>query len=261
MSNKKDNQVKYKAPALEKGLDILEFLALHSTPQSQAEIAIGLEKSPNELYRMLASLESRGYIHRDLISSKYSLTLKLYYLSHNHSLVDKLRTAALQPMRDASLIIKQPCHLSVIYDNKVLVIAYSKSPTPIAVMIGEGNLYALSPTASGKILLAFSNSEERDYALDYDPEFKNLNQKEKEKYLQELKSIYSKGYCEMPSSYAQGVVNFSIPIGNTPRGVLASLTVSKLVTLKPEDKVTDQEIIEQMKICKQKIEANLGINL
>ena len=43
----------YSAPALDKGLDILELLALSSRSLTQAEIADHLNKSVNEIYRML----------------------------------------------------------------------------------------------------------------------------------------------------------------------------------------------------------------
>ena len=74
-----EKESKYQAPALDKGLDILEYLASQSVPLSQTDIATGIDKSPNEIYRMLMSLEGRGYIIRDEISGKYRLSLKLFY--------------------------------------------------------------------------------------------------------------------------------------------------------------------------------------
>ena len=43
----------YSAPALEKGLDIIELLSKSSIGFSQAEIAKELKRSVNEIYRML----------------------------------------------------------------------------------------------------------------------------------------------------------------------------------------------------------------
>ncbi|NGM64524.1 IclR family transcriptional regulator [Sphingobacterium sp. SGR-19] len=250
---------KYKAPALEKGLAIIEYLALQPTAQSQSEIAIGLDKSPNEIYRMLASLESRGYIQRDTISSKYSLTLKLYYLSHRHSLVEKLRSAALQPMRQTSAIIQQPCHLSVLFNDKVLVVAYSKSPRPIAVMIEEGNLYNMMTTASGKTLLSFLEDNNREQILHQDSSYQKLSKTQKRDFQKELININKQGYTEMPSSYAQGIIDFSVPIGDTTSGITACLTVSKLLTLEDENQPSHEEIIQKLLACKKEIEGNLGL--
>ena len=53
---------KYSAPALSKGLDILELLATQPAGLKKTEIAAELGRTVNELYRMLAVLESRGFV-------------------------------------------------------------------------------------------------------------------------------------------------------------------------------------------------------
>jgi uncharacterized membrane protein len=58
----KDEPRKYTAPALEKGLDILELLSRAETGLSQSEIARDLGRSVSEIFRMLVVLEERGYI-------------------------------------------------------------------------------------------------------------------------------------------------------------------------------------------------------
>src|SRR5690606_11047392 len=254
-----NNADKYKAPALEKGLAIIEYLALQPTAQSQSEIAIGLGKSPNEIYRMLASLEAKGYIHRDPISSKYALTLKLYYLSHRHSFVEKLRSAAAQPMRQTAAAIQQPCHLAVLFNDKVLVVAYSKSPRPIAVMIEEGNLYDIVSTASGKTLLSFLDESSKEEILGRDRGYRKLSKTQKKDFQNELTHIRQQGYAEMPSSYAQGIIDFSVPIGHTASGITACLTVSKLLTLEDEDQPAHDFIIQTLLSCKKEVENNLGL--
>ena len=55
----------YSAPALEKGLDILELLSNSAEGLSQAEIAGKLNKSVNEIYRMITTLRNREYVDFD----------------------------------------------------------------------------------------------------------------------------------------------------------------------------------------------------
>ena len=54
----------YGAPALEKGLDILELLAGMTRGVTQSEIAQLLGRSLQEVYRVVMVLERRGYIQR-----------------------------------------------------------------------------------------------------------------------------------------------------------------------------------------------------
>lgn len=57
-----DSERKYRAPALEKGLDILELLARNSSPMTTSQMACALGRSVSELFRMVLALEYRGYI-------------------------------------------------------------------------------------------------------------------------------------------------------------------------------------------------------
>ena len=75
---------KYRAPALDKGLDILEFLAASSVGLTQAEIAKGLGRGPNEIYRMLDTLVRRNYVTRTPDGDKYMLSLRLLVIANMH---------------------------------------------------------------------------------------------------------------------------------------------------------------------------------
>jgi len=55
----------YAAPALEKGLDILELLAEVGEPLSTREIAERLARSKSEIFRMVFVLQQRGYLARE----------------------------------------------------------------------------------------------------------------------------------------------------------------------------------------------------
>lgn len=56
------NRKVYSAPALEKGLDLLELLANEADGLNISEITRRLNKSVGELFRMLVVLEQRGYV-------------------------------------------------------------------------------------------------------------------------------------------------------------------------------------------------------
>ena len=117
----------YHVPALDKGLDILECLAAHQSPLTQAQLARALEKKASELFRMFICLERRGYIQRDPLSGAYSLTLRLFELGHTHSPYQGLLQAAARPMSSLAEEVGESCHLSVIHRGKLLVLAQEES--------------------------------------------------------------------------------------------------------------------------------------
>ena len=67
---------KYRAPALEKGLDVLELLSAHGQPLTPSQMSATLGRSVSELFRMIQVLEFRGYIEQS--SDGYRLTNRLF---------------------------------------------------------------------------------------------------------------------------------------------------------------------------------------
>src|SRR6478752_905346 len=67
----------YPAPALEKGLEIIELLAAAAQPLSTRAIADNLGRSKGEIFRMLCVLMDRGYIDRDPVSEELTLSRRL----------------------------------------------------------------------------------------------------------------------------------------------------------------------------------------
>ncbi|MFX3701694.1 helix-turn-helix domain-containing protein, partial [Streptococcus suis] len=54
-------KTEYRAPALEKGLDILELLAQQDEPLTKKQIAESLDRSINEIFRMLSVLVEKQF--------------------------------------------------------------------------------------------------------------------------------------------------------------------------------------------------------
>jgi DNA-binding IclR family transcriptional regulator len=72
---------RYSAPALEKGLDILELLAADPAALTRTEIAHRLRRTIGEVFRMLVCLDERGYICKVGTDERYQLTLKFFELA------------------------------------------------------------------------------------------------------------------------------------------------------------------------------------
>jgi len=102
---------RYSAPALDKGLDILEHLAAERMPLSQLEVAQGLGRTSSEIYRMLMCLAERGFVIRETQSGKFRLTLRLYELGHKQNPTMLLQGAARLPMESLAEEAGQACHL------------------------------------------------------------------------------------------------------------------------------------------------------
>ncbi|WP_282166662.1 IclR family transcriptional regulator [Shewanella japonica] len=219
---------KYSVPALDKGFDILEFLAEQQTPLLQSEIAKGIGRKPNDIYRVLVNLEARGYLHRDESSGRYQLSLKIYNLSRGISPIDKVRQAALPLMEDLAVTTGQACHLSMLYQSQAMVIVQAKSHSPVSINITEGAMFSTVSSTAGKVLLANSNPDVALMILKRDTLYLTMNQKQKMALSAQLEEVKQQGFLFTHTSHIEGIAEYCALIGEPEGQVIAALTFSVL---------------------------------
>ncbi len=208
--NDSDELARYRAPALDKGLDILELLAGEEEGLSQAEIAKALGRTPNEHYRMLERLVRRGYVSRNA-SDRYELTLKLFGLAHFHRPIRRLVSQATPLMRALAARTMQSNHLAVYDRAGVNVIAQMDAPGYWGLAIRVGARVDLFNTGSGHVLLAFRSAESRAMMI-AEQEGASDEQASPEDLEERLAQIRQRGYEVMPSLQTAGVYNLSAPV-------------------------------------------------
>lgn len=220
----KSERGRYRAPALEKGLDILELLADRPEGLSQSEIARGLNRTVGEIFRMLNCLVERGYLSIQRPSDRYILTLKLFELAHRHTPIDRLLGNAGPLLRELASQVHQSCHLALIESGHGVVVAQTDSPGHIGFAVRVGSVIALSSTASGRVLLAFQNPEDRARILS---RASSADQESggKSAFVRELEAIRSRGYEEMDSTRIRGVRDVSAPVFDHRGSAVAAMTV------------------------------------
>lgn len=146
----------YTAPALDKGLDILELLAETSGALSQSEIAEATGRSIGQIFRVLSTLERRGYVFRDKQSGLYTLAMKLFELAHRHPPLRGLVSVAQPIMQVLAEQARQSCNLAVLDGSEVRVVAQVESPADFGFRVRVGAAFDLATTATGAVLSATS---------------------------------------------------------------------------------------------------------
>lgn len=217
---------KYKAPALEKGLDILELLAATSEPMTTSQMAAKLGRSVSELFRMVLALEFRGYIApasdgRD----GYTLSNKLFTLGIARAPTKTLLEIALPVMGALSRDIGQSCHLAVASGDQIVVIGRIENPGDLGFAVRIGYRRPLIKSASGKILYAFQADDLQEQMR---PSLGAESAAEVEEFIFSAAQAKADGYVRKPSDFIDGVTDLSVPIMGY-RGALAALTVPHVV--------------------------------
>ena len=216
---------KYSAPALEKGLSILEAVVAAGEPLKTEEVAQAVGRSRNEIYRMLQVLESHDYIVRDERLEGYVPTNKLFRLGMRAAPVVDLLSAALPQMRRLADSAGQSVQLVVPSGSEIVFIARVDSPKVFGFGVNLGYHRPLVLSASGRLLYAFqtrptqSQWDRRLRASAPSPaEFKS--------FLADAERVRKAGWLVRRSVTVEGVTDIAAPIfGPNADDCIANLLV------------------------------------
>jgi DNA-binding IclR family transcriptional regulator len=154
---------KTSAPALEKGLELLEVLAAEAVGLTQKQLAVRVGRSVSEIFRMLGVLQQRGYIHRNDKTGEYALTLRLFHLAMQHPPTRRLQQSALPVLEALAASTGLGCHLSMISGRQFLIIAQADPPYPMGWTVKLGAAFPFSiEYVSARVLAAFQDGARRD---------------------------------------------------------------------------------------------------
>ena len=224
-----ERRLKYVVPALEKGLDIIEYLADQAVPLTQSQLARALDRQPGELFRMLACLEGRGFIYRDATSGGYALTLKLFQLARIHSPYETLVSTARPFMRALADEVRESCHLTVLRNDEVLVLAQEESPNPFRLSVEVGSTHDALRTNSGRLLLAALSDDALDGLLGRQPEWSAMSAAARKKKTEQIAAVRRDGYAASISERFLGSADLGVLVGSPRAPLNAALTIATLI--------------------------------
>jgi DNA-binding IclR family transcriptional regulator len=209
-----DQTRRYSAPALEKGIDVIELLAGAPAPMGLSAVAAALRRSKSEMFRVLRVLEARGYIERVATTDRYRLTNKLFVTGLRQPPVAELLDVAYPQMRALAATIRQSCHLSVRSGDRMVTVARIEGPGEVSFMLRIGYGVAIALSASGRVYLALLPEDERRAWL---------QRLHREGLARRLALIRRRGYELAPSPVVVGVTDASFPLFAADGSVVACL--------------------------------------
>lgn len=154
----------YRAPALEKGIAILELLADAARPVPIADLAATLRRSRAEIYRMLVVLEFLEYIHRTE-DGAYDLSGKMFDVASRHAPRRSVVAAARPFMEDLAERTQQSCHLMVNSGEHMVCVAREESPAAIGFSVQVGFRPPILESTSGRVYFAFQDPARQELLI------------------------------------------------------------------------------------------------
>ncbi|PZN93309.1 MAG: transcriptional regulator [Alphaproteobacteria bacterium] len=218
-----ETSAKYSAPALDKGLDILELLAESSRPLTMGQIAERLSRSKGEIFRMLVALERRRYIMRDEASDGFLIGNRLFEMAMKAPPTRNLIQTAMPHISAVAHVLDQSCHLAVLSDTQIVVIARVEAPGELGFAVRLGYRRRVDHSTSGRVLAAFASSADRQRLIsklaDAHPDFDAAD------FGARIERVVTQGHEHGPSRTVRGVTDISAPIIGETGWAVAALTV------------------------------------
>ncbi|HWW26359.1 MAG TPA: helix-turn-helix domain-containing protein [Caulobacter sp.] len=213
---------KYTAPALEKGLDILDLLASHGQAMTLSQISVALEKSVGEIFRMIHVLEFKGFIETAEGAEGYELTNRLFRLGMARAPVKTLLEAALPQMRELAARVEQSCHLAQASREQIVVVARIENPGYYGYSVRTGHRRDIVEATSGMVLYAFQpppvQARWREVIFD------GVSETDQAAFLANAERVVRLGYWRAESDLVPNVTDVSAPI-ITGGAAVAALTM------------------------------------
>lgn len=222
--------------AVERALDILLCFSGMETELGLSEISkrLGLHKST--VHRLLASLESKGFIRRHPSTEKYRLGWSVLELVSNLYQSDDVSSLVLPVMTRLRDLLGETISLYILSGHERIRIQAVESNQPVRRVANIGKRLPLFVGASGKVLLAFSDLPIQE--LFDDPTFpSDLDRTE---FLRALQQTREQGYAVSIEEREPGAAAVAAPVFSRGGEILAALSVSG-----PSDRFT-AESVERM---------------
>ena len=225
-----------------KALRVLEIVAASPQPVTLSYVAdsLGIDKSTT--YRMLNTLAEAGYVIRDEVSKRYSLSYKVVYLSRNLLADNEVSRLSRQILEELTAATQETVHLNILDDHQTILIQKVKGTQLVAVDFQIGDRSQLHCTSIGKALLAFQDVRFIEEVIAAGlPQMASNTFTNPETFRKELYRIRSQGYALDDHEFSDNMRCIAAPIfehgGQVRMGISISgpdtrFTLDKLEELK-----------------------------
>jgi len=244
--------------SVERALDILLAFTEDAPQLSLPEICNKLKLPKSTVYRLITTLQGRGFMEHNEFSGKYQPGSKLLKLSNVLIKNFNLRENALPIMME----LRDACGETInLYAKKNLdrvCIEQVEGSHLVRRFAVIGDILPLYCGASGKVLLAYQTEVEIEKVIK-ETQLKPWTSKTitvSEDIKQELVKIRNQGYAYSNSEREEGVASVAAPIKNYTGMVTAAICISG-----PDSRFTKENVEQYTSLvigAAEKISRNLG---
>ncbi len=242
-------------------LDVMEQFFGEVDELGVTELSKRLKLHKNNVFRLLATLEARGYIEQNKATENYRLGIKCLHLGRRY--IEHM--GLVRQARPILAEVARKCRESVyvaVYRREGVVPLEAIDPEDRAVRITSpvGQTLPLHCTAAGKAHLAFDTDEQLRSSM---PETLARHTArtivDRAELFAYLEAVARNGYSTDIGEYLDEVASVAVPIRDYTRSVVGSLAVAGPVYRIPDQRITS-EIAPLILEAGRELSRRLGFN-
>ncbi len=226
---RKNDKTEYAVPAVDRMLDIAEFLLEHPAPTGITEVARALKIPTNSAFRILKKLADRRYAEVDPVTGGYQLGSGFFRLGMRLSARYDLRIKARKHLEWLCQRTGETVQLHAQNNGSVIVMDVVNPAVEFFMQIVVGSRLDYHCNAFGKCILAFLGEEEIRKILPPRLPSRTKNTiTSLSKLLDELVLIRKTGIGYDREEYTQGIYCVGAPIFDVNGRIIAGMGITGL---------------------------------
>lgn len=216
----------YTVSSLDKALTILEMLANHPG-SGVSEIAQRTESTKSQAFRLLYTLEQRGYVRKDGNSRTYTLGYRTLYLGDKSRQQNSIVQAARPVLDELSERCQENVHLILREGLSSVCVALRQSSQSLRLYAQVGRRGPLHAGGGSTLLLAFAPDEVREEVLASQLKtFTPVTETDPARLRELLAKIREQGFHEAKNDLDEGAYSIAAPIRDHRGQVVAALSIA-----------------------------------
>jgi len=240
-------------------LELLEEFRGEEAELGVTELSKRLGLHKNNVFRLLATLESRGYMEQNKVTGNYRLGLNVLELGQVFIRQMGLLKMARPVLEEISSKCNETAYLGVIREDRVVYVDVVEALRPVRVVSRMGVGLPVYCTAIGKAQIAFESADELE-AIFSGKELEQYTPKTivgLDELFKELEVVRQKGYALDDEEFDDGIRCVGVPVRDYTRRVIAGLSLSG-PAYRFTDERLEKEVIPMAVDAGKKLSARLG---
>ncbi|HXG53180.1 MAG TPA: IclR family transcriptional regulator [candidate division Zixibacteria bacterium] len=228
----------YVIQSVSHALDVLEQFSGSVDEIGVTELSKRLKLHKNNVFRLLATLEARGYIEQNRVTENYRLGLRCLQLGQTFIQQMGLLTQARAALQQLVAHTRESAFVAVRKDSAIVPLDFVEPGRPVRVVSFLGSRLPPHATAAGKIHLVFDPDGGVKQALPERLErFTDHTVVERGALLEQIKEIKERGWAVERSEFLEDVASVAVPVRDYTRSLVGSLAVAA-----PSHRLTSERI-------------------